>query len=322
MDGYGTTPPTPRTGPGSGGDAARSRWRRFLAEDPTDGTRLAIPSSAGVIRREGRDILVPPDITHTDRVRVWRSAQRWLTHTTERVNAVGVVFVVCFGLLWLFLVLQPNIDLVARAVMLLLGAPAVGHVAWQVRRHVNGQRDDAEVRPQVIIPGQDLHEKDRRAMREVVDAVLLVACSRAQRDGQLGDGVALLGGEQWRIANALVQLAAARRLLGETGGGLPEHAAAVRTAEAAIARRIQAVHRYAEAVQRVDQMLLAVDAAVQSETIHHRVRDAIAALGDDQGLVDLVSDAGTAEAGVRAALDALRDEAESLRAMSTAPTTP
>ncbi|MGH3486805.1 MAG: hypothetical protein ACRDP8_02645 [Actinopolymorphaceae bacterium] len=301
---------------------AVSHWRRFLAEGSPDGPRMAIPSAAGIIRRGGRDILVPPDITPTDLVRVRRSAHRWLTRTTERVNLTGVALVAGFGLLWLFLVLQPGLELMARLVILLLGTPALGHVAWQVRRHVNERRDDAEVRPRVIIPGEDLHEKDRRAMREVVDAVFCVATSRAQAEGQLGDGLSLLAVEQWRIASALVQLAGAGRLLGETGGGLPEHAAAVRTAEAAIARRIQVVHRYAEAVLRVDQMLLAVDAAVQSETIHHRVRDAIAALGDDQGLVDLVSDAGGAEAGVKAALDALRDEAESLRAMSTTPTTP
>jgi hypothetical protein len=299
---------------------ARSRWPRLLGGGlPDDGTRVAVPVSAGVVRRVGRDILVPPDISHVDRVRVRRSARRWLDRTTERVNAVGVVFVVGCGLLWLFLVLQPSVDLAARVVMLLLGAPAVGHVARQVQRHRNERRDDAEIRPQVIIPDQDLHEKDRRAMREVVDAVLCVACSRAQKDGHLGDGLALLGGEQWRIASALVKLAEARRLLANTGGGLPEHAAAVRTAEAAIARRIEAVHRYADAAQRVDEGLLAVDAAVQSETIHHRVRDAIAALGDDQGMADLVNDAGGAEAGVKAALDALRNEAESLRAMAATP---
>jgi hypothetical protein len=281
---------------------------------------VSIPTSAGVIRRGGRDILVPPDMSHTDRVRVRRSAPRWLTRTSERVNLPGVLLVAGFGLLWLFLVLQPGIDPMARLVILLLGTPAVGHVAWQIRRHVHQRRDDAEVRPQVIIPEQGLHEKDRRAMRDVADAVLCVATSRAQKEGHLGDGLVLLGAEQWRIASALVQLAEARSLLAETGGGLPEHASAVRTAEAAIARRIQAVHQYADAVQRVDRMLLAVDAAVRSETIHHRVRDAIAALGDDQGLTDLVSEAGGAEAGVRAALDALRNEAESLRAMSTAPT--
>lgn len=260
-------------------------------------------------------ILIPSDFGPAELARVRRSGARWIEGSRHTVNIPAIVFLAIIGLSWFAIVVQPDLMTAARILFLLLGAFIAGNVGWQVKRHWDRKRDDA-LRPKVIIPSQDLHPKDRQAMREVVRMVVEVADSQAHRRGHLGDGLGLLVAEQWRIAKALTELGEARRLIGDEES-LPEHAAAVRTAEAAVARRVQILQGYVEAVRRVDQMLQAVDAEVRSETVHHKVRDAIAMLGDDAGMVSLVGDAGMAAAGVQAALEALRGKAESLRQLAS-----
>ncbi|MBE1606211.1 hypothetical protein [Actinopolymorpha pittospori] len=272
--------------------------------------------AAGVIRIGGRDILVPLSLAAPDRARVRRAGARWLEGATERVSPRSVGYLSVLAVVWIILVIQPGIDLFARAVILALGAPFVAHVALQIKGHSDRQRDDAELRARVIIPDRDLHPQYQPVMRDVVDAVLRVAMSRSAREGHLGDGLALLAGEQWRIASALAQLAEARKLLSATGGGLPDQVSAVQAAEDAIDRRVQTIYGYAEAVKRVEESLLAVDAAVQSDAVHDRIRGALAALGDDDVSADLMRGVGDASTSVEAALEALRGQADALRALS------
>ncbi len=277
-----------------------------------------IPDAAGVIRSAGQDVLFSPDLDRDERRQVRRAAPRWWENAKVTVNLQAVGWLLVLGFVWVLLFVQLGWELVPRLLLIAFGTPLAVYVGWQLRQRAIDRRVDAELRPRVIIPLHDLHDKDQPAMRTVVDAVVDVACSRAQREGHLGDGLSLLAAEQWRIAEALVQLTSARTLMDATTA-LPEHVAAVATAEEAVNRRVAAVLGYAAAARRVDRTLSAVDAAVRSDSIHHKVRDAIAALGDDQALADLVRDAGTAEVGIEAALEALRGQADALRSLPTAP---
>jgi hypothetical protein len=272
--------------------------------------------AAGVIRIDGRDILVPLSLGPSDRARVRRAGARWLEGATERVSPRSVGYLSILAVVWIILVVQPGIDLFARALILALGAPFVAHIAWQIRGHTDRRRGDAELRARVIIPDRDLPPQYQPVMRDVVDAVLRVSMSRSAREGHLGDGLTLLAGEQWRIASALAQLAGARKLLSATGGGLPDQVSAVQAAEDAIDRRVRTIYGYAEAVKRVEETLLAVDAAVQSDAVHDKIRGALAALGDDDVSVDLMRGVGDASTSVEAALEALRGQADALRALS------
>jgi hypothetical protein len=280
--------------------------------------RKSVVYGAGLVRVDGRDVLYSPDFDPDERRRVVRAAQRWLENAKVSLDLRAVGLLLGLGFVWMLLVIQLGLDLVPRLILIGLGLPLAVHVGWQLRRRALDRRDDNELRSRVIIPEHELHDKDKPTMRRVVDAVVDVARSRAQREGHLSDGLFLLSAEQWRIAEALVQLSAARNLMDATTA-LPEHVAAVGTAEEAVDRRVAAVLAYADAVRRVDRTLSAVDAAVRSDSIHHKVRDAIAALGDDQALADLVKDAGTAEVGIEAALEALRGQADALRSLPTAP---
>jgi hypothetical protein len=284
------------------------------------GTRSneVIPDAAGVIRSAGEDLLFAPDLDPDERRRVRRSAPRWLENARVTVNLQAIGWLLVLGFVWMFLFVQIGWELVPLLVLSAFGTPLAVYVGWQVRQRAIDRRADADLRSRVIIPLHDLHDKDQPVMRTVVEAVVDVACSRARREGHLGDGLPLLAAEQWRIAAALVQLSSARSLMDATTA-LPEHVAAVATAEDAVNRRVAAVLGYSDAARRVDQTLAAVDAAVRSDSIHHKVRDAIAALGDDQALADMVKDAGTAEVGIEAALEALRGRADALRSLPLAP---
>lgn len=295
--------------------------RRYSASMQPEGAagparKIRESPAAGVIRIDGRDILVPPSLDPPDRARVRRAGVRWLEGATERVSLRSVGYLSLLAVVWVILLIQPGLGLSVRAVILALGAPCVAYVAWQIKGHTDRGRDDAQLRSRVIIPDRDLHPQYQPVMRDVVDAVLRVAMSRSAREGHLGDGLSLLAGEQWRVASALAQLAEARQLLSATGGGLPDQVAAVQAAEDAIDRRVQTIYGYAEAVRRVEETLLAVDAAVQSDAVHDRIRGALAALGDDDVSADLMRGAGDASTSVEAALEALSGQAAALRALS------
>lgn len=165
----------------------------------------------------------------------------------------------------------------------------------------------------LIVPIQDLDVGAQVMLRVVLEAVRQVSGSRAQRDGQLADGLALLQDQQWRIASALTRLTEARRLLDRTGGRLAEHHDAVRATEEAVERRVRAVLGYAESVRQVDATLADVDAASYTVTLDHKLRDTLAALGEDQTLDQLTSDSRNARTAVEEALQSLRRQTELLR---------
>ncbi len=270
-----------------------------------------VADAAGIVRVGQRYLVLSPLLDASERARVRRAARRWCGTEVEMVDSRAVFLGAVASVGWLGIVLMSRGWVLV--VLLLVGVLAAANIGRQVWRRAGERREFAELRSRVVVPHEDLHPADQPLLRTVADAVVEVASSRAEREGHLGDGVALLTAEQWRIANAMARLAEARRLLGQ--GGLPEHTTAVAAAGEAVQRRVRRVQGYAEAVRRVDRTLAAVDAAVRSDSIHDKVRDAIAALGDDQPLASLVRDAGAAEVSVEAALDALRGETDALRSL-------
>jgi hypothetical protein len=169
----------------------------------------------------------------------------------------------------------------------------------------------------VIVPADDLDDRAQEILLPVRDAVRRVQDSRAAREGHTADGLALLREQEWRIACALRELGEARSILAGTGGGLAEQRRALADTEQVISRRAEAVVAYADSVAQLDAALADVDAASQNDLLSHKLRDAVATLGEGESLESLAAESGDARTAVAEALRVLRQQTDVLRTTAT-----
>lgn len=170
---------------------------------------------------------------------------------------------------------------------------------------------------QVIVPADDLDDRAREILLPVRDAVRRFHDSRAAREGHVTDGLALLRDQEWRIACALRELGEARSMLASSGGGLAEQRRALADTEQVISRRAEAVVAYADSVAQLDAALADVDAASHNDLLSHKLRDAVATLGEGESLESLAAENGDARTAVAEALRVLRRQADVLRSSIT-----
>lgn len=298
-----------------------------------DGLPL-IPSASSVADLPLPDVLVDPRLPAAEQAALEHAAREALAcssrfgdYVLRRPDDPSDLRTAGFGVLalwsmavpvwWLAEPYLPYVLAAAALVTLVVGG-IVGHRLVELRHRRDDLRrfDQARRDGLLIVPAQDLDAAGQIMLRAVSGAVTDVAASRALREGRLADGPELLADQRWRVAGALVQLTQARLLVRRTGGRLEEHRRALRATERAVEDRVRAILSYAESVRRVDATLADIDAATYTDTLDHKLRDTLAALGEDATLASLESQSHDAQEAVGAALRVLRRQTETLRSLT------
>lgn len=272
------------------------------------------------------EIVFSPDVEAGERERLAQAISRG---ELSRPSPTSVVFpvsgLVAGGLGAVLAAIQMSVGLAWFVFLVFVIVPTLGVSAaalrpwmrarqeWLSGRDAVEELEQARQSGRVIFQASDFDRAAQDMFRTVQDEVGRVAASRAYREGHLEGGLALLEAQQWRIATALVQLSDARRLLDKTGARLTEHRDAVRATEEAVEERVRAVAAYTESVRRVDATLADIDAASYTETLDNKLRDALAALGEDQSLAALTAESQDAHSAMENALGELRHHTNVLR---------
>lgn len=178
--------------------------------------------------------------------------------------------------------------------------------ATQLKRQ-HGLDEARPFRKDVLRPEVDLDQFGQAMLAWVNHAIGRVSRSRAAREGHLPGWEGLLEDQRWRIAKASADLAKARRMLGPGAARLPEQAWTADATAAAIEQRVGEVLRFAASVHEVDQTLAVRDAVLRREEIDESLLTAYAAASDETTSRQLDELVRQAQAGVDAAVQALRE---------------
>lgn len=161
-------------------------------------------------------------------------------------------------------------------------------------------------RKDVLRPDVDLDHFGQSMVVQVNQVIGRVSASRAAREGHLPGWEGLLEDQRWRIAKAAADLAKARRMLGPGAARMAEQARTADATAAAIEQRVGEVMRFAASVHEVDQTLAVRDAVLRREEIDESLLTAYATASDETTSRQLDELVRQAQAGVDAAVEALR----------------
>lgn len=218
----------------------------------------------------------------------------------EPLRQVFVIAALLLAACVLTLVVSPIFGICAAG----LTAGAVAAVTHLKRRH---DLDEAwPFREDLLRPHVDLDQFGQAMVGWVNQAIGQVSGSRAAREGHLPGWEGLLEDQRWRIAKAAADLTTARRLIGPGAAILAEQVGTADATAAAIEQRVGEVMRFAASVQEVDEALAVRDAVLRREEIDESLLTAYAAASDETTGRQLDELVRQAQAGVDAAVEALR----------------